>query len=101
MGAVNDLKKQVYGEFIAWLEVQKLGDMFSNDIWASKLFDRLFQVFQQSKQSVDMKNQLINSLQDDELKAILSDREKAREEAVRKLEEMKSNDGKPQMKLKE
>ena len=89
MGKLNDLKEQAYGGFLEWLEEQKVGDIFSNDVWASKIFDRLFQLFQQSKQSVDMKNNLINAMEDGELKAILADRERARTEAIDKLKDIK------------
>ncbi len=49
MGKLNDLKLQMYGDFINWLEGAKIGDCFSNDIWGSKVFDNLYQLYEDNK----------------------------------------------------
>lgn len=86
MGSITKMKEQVYGPFIEWLDQNKIGDCFSNDVWASKLFDRLYAIFQQDAQKIAQSNQLINSIPDDQLKAILEQRQQARNDALAEAE---------------
>jgi hypothetical protein len=41
MGTIKDLKQKLFGPFLNWLEANNLDDPFSNDVWASKIFDKL------------------------------------------------------------
>jgi hypothetical protein len=49
MGKINDLKPKMYGDFLKWLDTVNLGDCFSNDVWASKIFDRIYNEYEESK----------------------------------------------------
>jgi hypothetical protein len=60
MGVIKDLKQRLFGPFLKWLEVNKLGDPFSNDVWASKVFDELKK---QSEKEMEF-GQMLNAMPD-------------------------------------
>jgi len=93
MGQVNDLKKQVYGNFIAWLEEVKIGDCFSNDVWAAKIFDKLFQSYQEMGKANNIKNQFVNEVSEEELENILGKKKAFRIAAEKEKQEKESKNG--------
>jgi len=70
MGQINDLKKKMYGGFLQWLDANKMGDCFDNDIWGLRIFDRLYKSYEKS---VDISNS-INTIPIPKLEKFIQDR---------------------------
>ena len=79
MGKLNDLKQQMYGHFMKWMEIKKMGDPFSNDVWANKSFDRLFAQFEEEVKNNRFFENFMNNVPDDILDNILKLRKEHKE----------------------
>jgi len=84
MGTLKDLKKVLFGDFVNWLETEeidipigngnmqrmKIGDSFSNDVWASFILQNLIGIYSNQLNKKKELAQFIASLPAEELQRI-------------------------------
>lgn len=89
MGALEKLKQHFFGGFVLWLKNQKIDVRFSNDVWASKIFDRFHSIYEAQTD----KFRGLTTASVEELEAVLSQKKKliTEEEKAMKEKEDKSD----------
>lgn len=81
MGKINDLKQEYYGDFLGFLKKIKMEDPFSNDVWADKIFDKVYAKYLKACEASGAINQFITTIGIPELEGLL----KQKKEQVAKV----------------
>lgn len=81
MGAIKDLKSKFYGNFLNWLKLNKMEDPFDNDVWAIKIFDRLYEMYE--KQNENM--QTVSMMPVEIIQSIVDQRKKQEDKLAKKI----------------
>lgn len=87
----KDLKEQMFKDFIKWLEMKKIGDCFSNDVWAAKAFEILFEEYKESNKTHMILDNFMRTVPIANLEMMLAQRKKEQENKgnITKLPEKK------------
>lgn len=69
-----DLRKKAFGDFMDWMKENGIDDPFNADVWASKVFDALYQEYRQSRQVGQVVAQFVNARTADELQKLADEK---------------------------
>lgn len=85
----KDIKEQLFGDFIKWLDDQGIGDHFSMDIWMTKCWEALYHQFVEKAKQTEQQAMMINRAPLNVLEDVVKKKKDAQENAKKQQEAAK------------